>query len=138
MYLLIVHFIWFFISLFNFKFISCVAEWQDERPPAPSYLRILYLGKILQDDDTLAGKPTRPPTRFLTLPSTYPYPLKNRIIIPLPLYTLPLPLALNTPLTTNNNSPPHHPALCPSLGGRRAEEEAEEFDSADGWGGGWS
>ncbi|KAF8841136.1 hypothetical protein BDN67DRAFT_572918 [Paxillus ammoniavirescens] len=29
------------------------AEWQDERPPAPSYLRILYLGKILQDDDTL-------------------------------------------------------------------------------------
>ncbi|KAJ7089171.1 ubiquitin-related domain-containing protein [Mycena belliarum] len=30
------------------------AEWQDDRPPAPSYLRILYLGKILQDDDTLA------------------------------------------------------------------------------------
>ncbi|KAH9927744.1 ubiquitin-related domain-containing protein [Fomitopsis serialis] len=29
-------------------------EWQDERPPAPSYLRILYLGKILQDEDTLA------------------------------------------------------------------------------------
>ncbi|KAI0825918.1 ubiquitin-related domain-containing protein, partial [Irpex lacteus] len=28
-------------------------EWQDERPPAPSYLRILYLGKILQDEDTL-------------------------------------------------------------------------------------
>ncbi|KZT68922.1 hypothetical protein DAEQUDRAFT_306437 [Daedalea quercina L-15889] len=29
-------------------------EWQDERPPAPSYLRILYLGKILQDEDTLS------------------------------------------------------------------------------------
>lgn len=29
-------------------------EWQDERPPAPSYFRVLYLGKILQDDDTLA------------------------------------------------------------------------------------
>ncbi|EDR06633.1 uncharacterized protein LACBIDRAFT_294595 [Laccaria bicolor S238N-H82] len=28
-------------------------DWQDERPPAPSYLRILYLGKMLQDDDTL-------------------------------------------------------------------------------------
>lgn len=28
-------------------------DWQDERPPAPSYLRILYLGKILQDEDTL-------------------------------------------------------------------------------------
>ncbi|KAI0703179.1 ubiquitin-related domain-containing protein [Earliella scabrosa] len=28
-------------------------DWQDERPPAPSYLRILYLGKILQDDDSL-------------------------------------------------------------------------------------
>ncbi|KAH7919707.1 hypothetical protein BV22DRAFT_847681 [Leucogyrophana mollusca] len=31
-------------------------DWQDERPPAPSYLRILYLGKILQDEDTLARK----------------------------------------------------------------------------------
>ncbi|KAF8273727.1 ubiquitin-2 like Rad60 SUMO-like-domain-containing protein, partial [Lactarius quietus] len=28
-------------------------DWQDERPPAPSYLRILHLGKILQDEDTL-------------------------------------------------------------------------------------
>ncbi|KAI0077583.1 hypothetical protein K474DRAFT_1684236 [Panus rudis PR-1116 ss-1] len=39
-------------------------EWQDERPPAPSYLRILYLGKILQDDDTLreAGFPSYLPT----------------------------------------------------------------------------
>ncbi|KAH9939190.1 ubiquitin-related domain-containing protein, partial [Amylocystis lapponica] len=32
------------------------AEWQDERPPAPSYFRILYLGKILQDDDTLSSE----------------------------------------------------------------------------------
>lgn len=31
------------------------AEWQDERPPAPSYLRILYLGKILQDEETLSS-----------------------------------------------------------------------------------
>ena len=30
-----------------------VLEWQDERPPAPNYLRILYLGKMLQDDETL-------------------------------------------------------------------------------------
>jgi hypothetical protein len=29
-------------------------DWQDEHPPAPSYLRVLYLGKILQDDETLA------------------------------------------------------------------------------------
>lgn len=36
------------------------AEWQDERPPAPSYLRVLYLGKILQDDDTLSSKPPSP------------------------------------------------------------------------------
>lgn len=28
----------------------------DEKPSAPSYLRILYLGKILQDEDTLAGE----------------------------------------------------------------------------------
>ncbi|KAG9311507.1 hypothetical protein JVU11DRAFT_7708 [Chiua virens] len=40
------------------------ADWQDERPPAPSYLRILYLGKILQDDDTLlrVGFPTSLPS----------------------------------------------------------------------------
>jgi hypothetical protein len=31
-----------------------VPDWQDEHPPAPSYLRVLYLGKILQDDETLA------------------------------------------------------------------------------------
>ncbi|KAH9983162.1 ubiquitin-related domain-containing protein, partial [Russula compacta] len=30
------------------------SDWQDERPPGPSFLRVLYLGKILQDDDTLA------------------------------------------------------------------------------------
>jgi hypothetical protein len=28
-------------------------DWQDEHPPAPSHLRILYLGRILQDDETL-------------------------------------------------------------------------------------
>ncbi|KAJ6595719.1 ubiquitin-related domain-containing protein [Mycena vulgaris] len=39
------------------------SEWQDDRPPAPSYLRILYLGKILQDDDTLTalGFPSHTP-----------------------------------------------------------------------------
>lgn len=31
-------------------------EWQDERPPAPSYLRVLYLGRMLQDDETLIGE----------------------------------------------------------------------------------
>ncbi|KAG1871499.1 hypothetical protein F4604DRAFT_1770034, partial [Suillus subluteus] len=29
------------------------ADWQDESPQAPSHLRILYLGKILQDEDNL-------------------------------------------------------------------------------------
>jgi len=28
-------------------------DWQDERPPAPLYLRLLYLGRMLQDDETL-------------------------------------------------------------------------------------
>ncbi|KAI0311642.1 ubiquitin-related domain-containing protein [Amylostereum chailletii] len=28
-------------------------DWQDERPPAPSYFRLLHLGKVLQDEDTL-------------------------------------------------------------------------------------
>jgi hypothetical protein len=32
-----------------------IADWNDtERPPAPAYLRILYLGKVLQDDETLS------------------------------------------------------------------------------------
>lgn len=30
-----------------------MTEWEDERPLAPSALRILYLGKMLQDDETL-------------------------------------------------------------------------------------
>lgn len=34
--------------------LDCPAN--EEKPPAPNYLRILYLGKILQDEDTLAGK----------------------------------------------------------------------------------
>jgi len=31
-------------------------DWQDERPPAPSYLRVLYLGRMLQDDETLTSE----------------------------------------------------------------------------------
>jgi hypothetical protein len=34
---------------------SWPADWQDERPPAPSYLRVLYLGRMLQDDETLSN-----------------------------------------------------------------------------------
>jgi len=34
---------------------SWPTDWQDERPPAPSYMRVLYLGKMLQDDETLIG-----------------------------------------------------------------------------------
>ncbi|KAG1843064.1 ubiquitin-related domain-containing protein, partial [Suillus tomentosus] len=34
------------------------ADWQDESPQAPSHLRILYLGKILQDEDTLTREQT--------------------------------------------------------------------------------
>ncbi|KAH7912615.1 ubiquitin-related domain-containing protein [Hygrophoropsis aurantiaca] len=48
-----------------------LAEWQDERPPAPSYLRILYLGKILQDEDTLAhlAFPTHLPSSIPPTPT---------------------------------------------------------------------
>ncbi|KDQ60392.1 hypothetical protein JAAARDRAFT_605042 [Jaapia argillacea MUCL 33604] len=46
------------------------AEWQDERPPAPSYLRILYLGKILQDDDTLTKLNFPATTSSPTVPAT--------------------------------------------------------------------
>ncbi|KDR72663.1 hypothetical protein GALMADRAFT_38229, partial [Galerina marginata CBS 339.88] len=34
---------------------SWPADWQDDRPPAPSYLRVLYLGRMLQDDETLTS-----------------------------------------------------------------------------------
>uniref|UniRef100_A0A8H7XLS1 Ubiquitin-like domain-containing protein n=1 Tax=Psilocybe cubensis TaxID=181762 RepID=A0A8H7XLS1_PSICU len=34
---------------------SWPADWQDDRPPAPSYLRVLYLGRMLQDDESLAN-----------------------------------------------------------------------------------
>jgi len=52
------------------------SEWQDERPPAPSYLRILYLGKLLQDDDTLTK---------LSFPSyTQPSPSQSTSTAPLP------------------------------------------------------
>ncbi|EJD05413.1 uncharacterized protein FOMMEDRAFT_17724 [Fomitiporia mediterranea MF3/22] len=39
------------------------SDWQDEKPPAPNFLRILYLGKILQNEDTLTSLslPTLPP-----------------------------------------------------------------------------
>ncbi|KAF8189299.1 ubiquitin-related domain-containing protein [Pholiota molesta] len=34
---------------------SWPADWQHDRPPAPSYLRVLYLGRMLQDDETLSS-----------------------------------------------------------------------------------
>jgi len=41
-------------------------EGQDERPPAPSYLRLLYYGKLLQDDETLTK--LNLPTHIPSLP----------------------------------------------------------------------
>jgi len=37
-------------------FFTLSLDWQDERPPAPSYLRVLYLGRMLQDDETLLSE----------------------------------------------------------------------------------
>lgn len=47
------------------------ADWQDESPQAPSHLRILYLGKILQDEDTLThlSFPTSLPSDSSSLPT---------------------------------------------------------------------
>ena len=45
-----------FFALCLAYFRSGMSEWQDERPPAPSYIRVLYLGRMLQDDETLAGE----------------------------------------------------------------------------------
>ncbi|KAH7098229.1 hypothetical protein BKA62DRAFT_713824 [Auriculariales sp. MPI-PUGE-AT-0066] len=33
---------------------SWPSDWQDERPPMPAYLRVLYLGRMLMDEETLA------------------------------------------------------------------------------------
>ncbi|KAF5380769.1 hypothetical protein D9757_007111 [Collybiopsis confluens] len=50
-------------------------DWSDERPPAPSYLRILHLGKILQDEDSLkacnfpAHTPSTSPSSVPAVPS---------------------------------------------------------------------
>jgi len=41
------------------------SDWQDERPPAPLYLRLLYLGRMLQDDETFTK---------LNLPTHVPQP----------------------------------------------------------------
>jgi len=64
------------------------SDWQNERPPAPSYFRVLYLGKILQDEETLTShkfRPTpAPPTivhlsvRQVPLPSDQDMMKKNR------------------------------------------------------------
>ncbi|KAF8157068.1 hypothetical protein B0H34DRAFT_484626 [Crassisporium funariophilum] len=47
---------------------SWPADWQDDRPPAPSYLRVLYLGRMLQDDETLIN--LRLPTHTPQQPSS--------------------------------------------------------------------
>lgn len=83
------------------------ADWQDERPPAPSYLRILYLGKILQDEDTLISAylhaPRRAaPVRRLTggqrLDSQPIYPrLQAKRTVRQPHHSLPLCTSLSDP-----------------------------------------
>lgn len=45
-------------------------DWQDDRPPAPSYLRVLYLGRMLQDDETLSSEFLR----FLSILCFLPFP----------------------------------------------------------------
>ncbi|KAF6756390.1 hypothetical protein DFP72DRAFT_846701 [Ephemerocybe angulata] len=44
------------------------AQEVEEKPPAPSYLRVLYLGRMLQDDDTLRG--LKLPTHLPTSPAS--------------------------------------------------------------------
>ena len=46
-----------FSALSRVSLIRIVSEWKGKegRPPAPSYLRIVYLGKMLQDDENLTS-----------------------------------------------------------------------------------
>ncbi|KAF8485683.1 hypothetical protein JB92DRAFT_3131086 [Gautieria morchelliformis] len=39
---------------------SWPADWSDERPPAPNFLRVLYLGKLLQDEEVLESTMRNP------------------------------------------------------------------------------
>lgn len=48
-------------------FLIIPTDWQDDVPPSPSYLRILYLGKILQDEDTLLSMSHGVPNRLRPL-----------------------------------------------------------------------
>jgi len=63
------------------------SEWQSEQPPAPSYLRILYVGKMLQDDDTLSKLSVPPPTIHPTTSAPSPSPT----IVHLSIRPVPLP-----------------------------------------------
>lgn len=60
------------------------AAWPEERPPAPSYFRILYLGKILQDEETLmsVGFPT-------SLSSSSPHALPTIVHLSIRPYAIP-------------------------------------------------
>lgn len=60
------------------------AAWPEERPPAPSYFRILYLGKILQDEETLMSlgfpaslPPSSPTTPTIVHLSIRPYAISS-------------------------------------------------------------
>ena len=55
-------------------------------PPNPSYLRLLYLGRILQDDDTLESKSGTPPYCSAWANSTWLSELKLSTHIPKPDY----------------------------------------------------
>jgi len=46
------------------------AEWTAEQPPSPSFLRILYLGKILQDSATIASQFPPNPTSVPAAPTS--------------------------------------------------------------------
>ncbi|KAF4582464.1 hypothetical protein EYR38_002589 [Pleurotus pulmonarius] len=73
------------------------SEWQDERPPAPSYFRILHLGKILLDDDTLTK---------LSLPTSLP-PQSPQPIDPAASSHKSPSEALSSPDPVSHAPPPH-------------------------------
>ncbi|EIW77345.1 hypothetical protein CONPUDRAFT_168293 [Coniophora puteana RWD-64-598 SS2] len=77
---------------------SWSSDWEDERPPAPAYLRILWLGKILQDEDTLS---------HLKFPTALSSPAQHTAVPP---SSLP-PITPTTPSTPN---PLHSGAAVPT------------------------
>ncbi|KAJ7485423.1 hypothetical protein FB451DRAFT_1392171 [Mycena latifolia] len=99
-------------------------------PPAPSYLRILYLGKILQDDDTLAklGFPSHLPPPSTPTPEQQAAPPPPPTIVHLSVraYAPPADDALKKKKSSRRRGPATDAAGNPTSAAGAPEDGADE------------